>query len=242
MRNIKLTLEYDGTDFCGWQWQPKGRTVQGTLQSSLKKLLQESPTVIAAGRTDAGVHALGQVVNFKTKSILDLNSIRLGLNSFLPRDVTILEAEEEDEKFNARFDAVKRMYRYVITKRPRAVGRQYSWYCKFNLDLDKIKNASEFLIGEHVFSAFSRADDEETHYLCNVESVQWQETKDEIILEICANRFLHNMVRIIIGTMVEVGRGRLAPEEIKEILKTRDRNRIGFTVPPQGLFLIKVYY
>ncbi|MFQ5824848.1 MAG: tRNA pseudouridine(38-40) synthase TruA [bacterium] len=242
MRNIKLTLEYDGTNFCGWQWQPKGRTVQDTLQCSLKELLQESPTVIASGRTDAGVHALGQVVNFKTENTLDLNSICLGLNSFLPSDITILQAEEVDEKFHARFDAVKRKYRYVISKRPKAVGRYYSWFCKYDLNLDKIKKASEVLIGEHEFFAFSRANDEELHYLCNLESARWKETEEEIILDICANRFLHNMVRIIVGTMVDVGRGKLAPEEMKNIMETRNRDRAGFTAPPQGLFLVKVYY
>lgn len=242
MRNIRLTLEYDGTDFCGWQWQPKGRTVQGTLQSALKELLQETPTLIAAGRTDAGVHALGQVVNFKTDNTLDVNSMRLGLNSYLPPDITILEADEVDEKFHARFDAVKRKYRYVISKRPKAIGRQYSWYCKYNLDLDKIKKGSEFLIGKHVFSAFSRVKEDEPHYLCNVESVHWRETEDQIILEICANRFLHNMVRIIVGTMVDVGRGKLASESIKKILEAEERDRAGFTVSQQGLFLEKIYY
>jgi tRNA pseudouridine38-40 synthase len=242
MRNIKLTLEYDGTDFCGLQWQPKGRTIQGSLQSSLKKLLQESPTVIAAGRTDAGVHALGQVVNFKTENNLDLNSIRLGLNSFLPKDITIIEAEEVDEKFHARHDAVKRTYRYVISTRPRAVGRQYCWHCKYGLDLDKIRKATEYLIGAHVFTAFSKTIEGEIHYLCKVESAVWKATDDEIIFEICANRFLHNMVRIIVGTMVDVGRGKLTPVEIKNILESRDRDRAGSTAPPQGLFLVKVYY
>lgn len=242
MRNIKLTLEYDGTDFCGWQWQPKGRTIQGTLLSSLKELLQESPVVTAAGRTDAGVHALGQVANFRTENTLNPNSIRLGLNSFLPSDVRILEAEEVDETFHARHDAVKREYRYVISKRPKAVGRQYSWYCRNNVDLDKIKKATEYLIGEHVFAAFAKPNAEEPHYLCNVDSTLWKETEDDIIFEICANRFLHNMVRTIIGTMVEVGRGKLAPVEIKNILESRNRHRAGFTAPPQGLFLVKVYY
>lgn len=242
MRNVKLTLEYDGTDFCGWQWQPKGRTVQGTLLSSLKKLLQESPTVIASGRTDAGVHALGQVVNFKTENNLSLSSIRLGLNSFLPSDISILEAEEVDEEFDARRDAVKRKYQYVISRRRRAVGRQYSWHCKYELDLNEIKKATEYLIGEHAFTAFAKVNEEEPHYLCNVENALWKETENKIVFEICANRFLHNMVRIIVGTMVEVGRGKLAPVQIKNILQSRDRDRAGFTAPPQGLFLVKVYY
>ncbi len=242
MRNIKLTLEYDGAHFCGWQWQPTGRTIQGALENAIEKLLQEKPKIIAAGRTDAGVHALGQVVNFKTESTLDLNSIRLGLNSYLPNESIVIKTEEVDEKFHARFAAIKRKYRYVISKRPRAIGRQYSWYCKYSLDLDKIKTASGYLIGEHVFAAFSKKIEDESHYLSNVESVDWQDTHDEIIMEICANRFLHNMVRIIVGTMVEVGRGRLKPEVIKNILGTKDRDKAGNNVPPQGLFLEKIYY
>jgi tRNA pseudouridine38-40 synthase len=242
MRNIKLTLEYDGTDFCGWQWQPRGRTAQGTLQNAVKELLQESPTLIAAGRTDAGVHALGQVVNFKTENTLDVKSIQLGLNSYLPHDMVVWEVEEVAEKFHARFDAVKRKYRYVISKRPKAIGRQYSWYCKYDLDLEKVRRASECLIGQHVFFAFSKANKEESHYLCNVESVNWSESEDEIILEICANRFLHNMVRIIVGTMVDVGRGKLAPQAVEKILETQERDRAGFTAPPQGLFMEKIFY
>lgn len=242
MRNIKLTLEYDGANFSGWQWQPRDRTVQGTLQHAIAKLLQETPKIYAAGRTDAGVHALGQVANFKTASALDLNSIRSGLNSYLPSDVVVLEAEEVGTDFHARYSAVKRVYRYVISKRFRAIGRNYSWFCKYDLDLEKIRQASRHLIGEHVFAAFCRESEEEPHYLSSVESLNWSETEDEVILQICANRFLHSMVRIIVGTMVDVGRGRLHPDQVKNILESRDRNRAGFSVPPQGLFLERVYY
>ncbi|MFQ5751240.1 MAG: tRNA pseudouridine(38-40) synthase TruA, partial [bacterium] len=231
-----------GSNFCGWQWQPKGRTVQATLQDSITELLHETPKLIAAGRTDAGVHALGQVVNFKTNSKLDLNSFRMGLNSYLPDDVIVVQAEEVDEKFHARFNAIKRKYKYVISKRPRAVARQYAWYCRYQLDLKSMKMASNYLIGQHVFAAFSKQREDEPHYLTNVESVVWQDTQDKIVFEICANRFLHHMVRIIVGTMVEVGRGRLQPIEIKQILVTKDRSRAGNTVPSQGLFLEKIYY
>lgn len=242
MRNIKLVIEYDGTDFCGWQWQPKGRTVQGVLQSSLKELMQESPTIYAAGRTDAGVHALGQVANFKTENSLDLNSIKLGLNSYLPPDVRVLSAEEVIESFHARFDAVKRTYHYVISKGATAIGRQYSWFCKYDLDLARMQKASEFLLGKHSFEAFSKFNQEEEHYLSNVESARWEETKDELRFKICANRFLRNMVRIIIGTLVDVGRGKMLPEDVKEILDSKDRKRAGCVTPAQGLFLVKVEY
>lgn len=242
MRNIKLILEYDGTDFLGWQLQPKGRTVQGVLQGAIYELMQEKPTIYAAGRTDAGVHALGQVVNFKTNKLLELKSIKLGLNSYLPGDVVVVQVEEVDESFHARYNARKRQYRYVISKRPRAVGRQYSWHCKYPLDVEQMRKASAYLIGEHVFKAFCKEMEDEPHYLCNVESINWQETADEIILQICANRFLHNMVRIILGTLVDVGRKKIEPEIVKQMIDNQTRGKIGFTAPPQGLFLEKVFY
>ncbi|MFQ5648834.1 MAG: tRNA pseudouridine(38-40) synthase TruA [bacterium] len=242
MRNIKLVLEYDGSKYYGWQWQPRGRTIQGELQRSLQKLLQESTKVIAAGRTDSGVHALGQVVNFKTENTLDVPSIRLGINSYLPGDVRVLSAVQVHDTFHARFDARSRVYRYVISKRPRAVGRQYAWYCKYLLEVAEMKRASSHLLGSHRFTAFSRVIEEEPHYLCEVYSLCWKETNDEIEMEICANRFLHHMVRLIVGTMVEVGRGKLTPGRVQEILASGSRKDAGSAVPPQGLFLVSVNY
>ncbi|MCH8872273.1 tRNA pseudouridine(38-40) synthase TruA [candidate division KSB1 bacterium] len=242
MRNIKLVLEYDGTDFCGWQLQPKDRTVQGVLQSSLKQLLRESPTIYASGRTDAGVHALGQVANFKTENKLTLDSIQNGVNSYLPADVRVLSVEEAGEEFHSRYDAVKRTYRYVIAKKMLAVGRQYSWFCKYKLDLGKIRTASEFLIGKHSFEAFAKLNEEEKHYLCNVESVKWEESEAKLSFTIRANRFLHNMVRIILGTMIDVGRGKLLPGDVQDILASMDRKRAGSVAPAHGLFLVRVDY
>lgn len=235
-------MEYDGTDFSGWQWQPNVRTVQAVVEGALKEMLRETPRVVASGRTDAGVHALAQVVNFRTERSINPESLRRGLNSLLPRDVVVKDAEEVDDGFHARYDAVKRQYRYVIAKRMRALGRQYAWFCKYNLDLQNIRRASEYLIGEHVFSAFSRAIVDEKHYICNVKSIDWQESGDDITFEICANRFLHNMVRIIVGTLVEVGRGQLTANQVEQILQSRDRNMAGLTVPPHGLFLKRVFY
>lgn len=242
MRNIKLILEYDGTDFCGWQSQPDERTVQDTLQCSLKNLLQETPKLTASGRTDSGVHALGQVVNFKTETDLALDRIQPGLNSYLPRDVRVLQVEEVDDKFNSRFDAKKRVYEFVISKRPTAIGRRFSWFCKYNLDVAKIREASEYLLRKHNFEAFSKFIENERHYLCNITSISWDESDDKIILEIHSNRFLHNMIRIIVGSMVLVGRKKLQPAEVNEILKSKNREKAGAAVPPQGLFLLHVVY
>lgn len=242
MRNIKLVIEYDGTDFIGWQQQLEDRTVQGELMKALQNLSQESPTIYGAGRTDSGVHALGQVANFKTGSSLSENSIKKGLNFYLPRDINVISAEEVGDKFHARFSAKNREYRYCIARRMKPIGRKYSWFCKYDLDLDKIKQASEHLIGGHVFSAFSKYSEEEKHYLSDVKYIEWREENEEITMEICANRFLHNMVRIIVGALVEVGRGKLQPTDIKKILKNGKRENVCFTVPPHGLFLYRINY
>jgi len=242
MRNIKLILEYDGTDFCGWQLQPKDRTVQGVLENSLKQLLQESSTTHASGRTDAGVHALGQVANFKTESKLSLESIQNGVNSYLPADVRVLSVEEVGEAFHSRYDAVKRTYRYIVEKRAKAVGRHYSWFCKYELDISKIRQASECLIGKHSFEAFAKLNEEERHYLCNVESVKWEENEENLSFTISANRFLHHMVRIILGTLIDVGRGKLFPGDVQDILTSMDRKRAGSVAPAHGLFFVRVDY
>ncbi len=242
MRNIKLVLEYDGTDFSGWQVQPRERTVQGVLEQSLEQVIQERVKTYAAGRTDSGVHALGQVVNFHTRGRLDPASICRGLNACLPRDVRVLQAEEVAESFHARFDAVWRTYRYVISRRARAVGRQYAWFCKYPLDMERIRAASAHLRGKHAFQSFSKVVEHEPHYMCNVKDIEWREEKEELIFEITANRFLHHMVRLLVGTMVEVGRGKIPPERIRALLQSGERDVLGFTVPPHGLFLLEVTY
>ncbi|TDI82349.1 MAG: tRNA pseudouridine(38-40) synthase TruA [Caldithrix sp.] len=242
MRNIKIILEYDGTDFCGWQLQPKERTVQGVLESSLKQLLQELPVIHASGRTDAGVHALAQVANFKTESELTVVSIQNGVNSYLPADVRVLCVEEADEAFHSRYDAVKRTYRYIVGKKAKAVGRHYSWFCNYKLDIRKLRQASECLIGEHSFEAFAKLNQKEKHYLCNVESVRWEESEENLSFIISANRYLHHMVRILLGTMIDVGRGKLLPGDVQDILASMDRRRAGSAAPAHGLFLVRVDY
>jgi tRNA pseudouridine38-40 synthase len=242
MRTIKLTLEYDGTNFYGWQYQPNLRTVQGEIERGLKSLLQETVTVIGSGRTDAGVHASGQVAHFRTHSLLPLESIRLGLNALTHDDLVVLGAEEVSADFHARYSATRRWYRYKISLRQRAIGRHYAWFCKYPLDLTAIREASQLLIGEHDFEAFCQAGAETPHFLSRVEEISWTEQDDTIVFDIVANRFLHNMVRIIVGTMVMVGRGKLTPADVADILEKRDRKLAGFTVPAHGLCLMKVYY
>lgn len=242
MRNIKLIIEYDGTNFCGWQWQPRDRTVQGELKKSLKRILQEDVNIIGAGRTDSGVHALEMVANFFTASEMSLEKMKAGLNGTLAKDVRVLSLETAPRRFHARYDAKKREYQYTISKRERAIARNYSWYIKTELNLEKIRKASQYLIGEHNFQSFCQSNTDVNNYICNVELLEWLELKDMIVLKIIANRFLHNMVRIIVGTMVEVGLGKTEIEHVKKILAAKNRDIAGPTVPAKGLSLVKVYY
>ncbi len=242
MRNIKLIIEYDGTNYHGWQFQPERRTVQSELEKALLQLTQEQVKLYCAGRTDTGVHALGNVVNFNTESKLALTIFEKGLNRFLPLDIRIIKAEEVAADFHARFSAKYRKYRYVISPIRHAIGRRYQWYCRYQLNFELIQQASQYLIGEHDFQAFSKADPQQPHYLSDVVALTWEQKDDCFVMEITANRFLHNMVRIIVGTMVEVGRGNLNPEQIPEILASRNRKLAGKTVPPNGLILVEVGY
>ncbi|RKY74070.1 MAG: tRNA pseudouridine(38-40) synthase TruA [Candidatus Latescibacterota bacterium] len=241
MRNIKLTVEYDGTDFSGWQVQPEARTVQQTVEQSLQELLSESISLVSAARTDAGVHALGQVANFHTHSTLPPETIKVALNSLLPRDVVIRQAEEVEPEFHARFSADWKRYRYRIAKRKKAIGRHYCWYLRYELDVERMRQASSILAGTYDFTSFCSSNSETKTHICRVMECQWQEGED-IDFEIQADRFLQHMVRIIVGTMVEVGRGRLPVEEIGRILEAKDRRQAGPTAPAKGLCLVEVGY
>ena len=240
--NYKLTLEYDGSKFYGWQVQPGMRTVQGEFERALQVLFREPIRVNVAGRTDAGVHALGQVVNFRLTVELPLSEIPRSLNGILSHDVVVKKVELAPLDFHARRDAKSRQYFYMLSKMPVAVGRHYAFFCKFPLDVAAMREASQYLLGEHDFRAFCDAGTEDPHYLSRVELIEWEETEERIKLIIRANRFLRSMVRIIVGTMIDVGRGKLAPSQVKEILDSRRRTEASFTAPPHGLFLERVFY
>ena len=242
MKNIKLVLEYDGTDFCGWQIQPGLRTVQDELQGSLKKIFQHKINVLGAGRTDSGVHAKAQVANFKIDTPMPSNIIFAALNGTLPKDVRIISAEEVDMDFNPRYDAIKRHYCYYITRRERAIYRNYMWCVKNDLDVKKMQQASNYLAGKKDFKSFCQAGADLKHHFCTVEKISWEQKDDVLTLNIIANRFIHSMVRIIVGTIIDVGRGYTPVEAIPEILASRDRRKAGQTAPAKGLFLEKIYY
>lgn len=242
MRNIKLTLEYDGTDFVGWQIQPNGRSVQEELEKALRQILQEKCKTNAAGRTDSGVHARGQVANFFTSKEVSPSQLVKSLNGVLPEDVVVLKAEEVDERFHARYSAQSRRYRYIISRTPTALLRKYSWPIGYRLDIASMERCAEAILGEHDFQSFCKAEADVDHYRCVVHTAAWKEMNSILEFDITANRFLHGMVRALVGTIVDVGRGYTSFEEFREILEARNRNAAGMAAPSKGLFLEEVMY
>lgn len=241
-RNIKLTIEYDGTDFVGWQRQPNGRSVQATLEEAVQQITQEKVSLVGAGRTDSGVHARGQVANFFTGSNLPTYDICRALNGIVPPEIVIHAAEEVDESFSARYNAKEREYRYYIARKPTAIERMYSWRLNYDLDLSGMNEVCTKILGIHDFQSFCKSDSEVDNFLCNVVHAQWKQESERLIFEIRANRFLHGMVRTLVGTMVNVGRGYTPLENIELILLAKDRTKAGQAAPPQGLFLERVIY
>lgn len=241
-RNIKLVIEYDGTHFCGWQKQLNDRTVQEDVERSLSMLTGESITTIAAGRTDSGVHAMGQVVNFKTQSQLSRSVFVRGGNSRLSHDVRIVQAKDVDDNFHARYSAVRRHYHYYISRRQRAIGRQYSWYYWNELNLNAMQQATRLLLGSQNFKSFCQKNAVVKHHICHVYKAKWTRTGDFYCFEICANRFLHHMVRSLVGTLVEIGEEKYPVQQMKTILDARDRSAAGPTAPALGLVLYKIDY
>ena len=245
MRNFKMIVEYDGTAYCGWQRQENGLTIQQVLEEAIKLITGQKIAVIGSGRTDAGVHALNQVAHFKSNSRLPLNNIYRGMNSVLPPDIVVKEMEEVAGEFHAQHDVKSKVYVYKICNqrlRP-ALGRNFFWFIRFPLDLEKMREASRFLIGTHDFSCFCASG---THVKDRVRTIIDMEIKtgDDGLIEIKleSHGFLKYMVRNIIGTLVEVGRGKRKPEEMKPIIESRDRTIAGITAPAFGLFLKEVKY
>ena len=245
MRNFKIIIEYDGTGYHGWQRQRGDITIQQIIEEKIGLVTQEKIKLIGSGRTDAGVHALGQVANFKTGSKIGERNLLRGMNSLLPGDIVIKSLVEVDERFHSRYDAKSKVYLYQIFNSPvpSALYRNYSWFVHFPLDIDNMKTAASQLIGSHDFSSFCAANNDTSDYIRKVINVSINQGKDGIIkFFIEANGFLRYMVRNIVGTLVDVGRGKFLPSEFLDIMKARDRNMAGITAPPQGLFLKEVKY
>jgi tRNA pseudouridine38-40 synthase len=244
MRNIMLTLSYDGTDFHGWQRQPQLRTVQQTLEGALKQLTGASPRTTASGRTDAGVHALGQVVHFFTASRHSAATFVRALNALLPPDIRVLEAREMRQAFHATLDARSKRYRYVIDNGTIASPFQlrYAWPVRSPLDAAAMNEASQCLLGRHDFHSFETDWPNRTSSVRTILELSVERKGDCVAIEVEADGFLYNMVRSITGTLVLVGAGKRPVSWVSEVLAAASRTAAGPTAPPQGLFLVKVRY
>ncbi len=264
MKNIKLLIEYDGADYHGWQRQPirsseyteqKVITIQGILQNTIKRITGEDVKLLSASRTDAGVHAIGQVASFKTNSNLEPMTLQRALNATLPEDIRILNAEEAEDAFHPRYDALSKSYFYIIsnTNFSSAFLYRYAWRVPYSLNLDEMKKAGDLLLGRHDFSAFRGAGCGAKSTLREIISLTIEKISsidfmtaringNFIKIKVEANAFLRHMVRNIVGTLVEIGRGEMTLNSVSEAIKLKDRKKTGPTAPAHGLFLEKVKY
>jgi tRNA pseudouridine38-40 synthase len=245
VRHIRLVVEYDGTALSGWQRQTNAPTVQQHLEEALAQLLQHAAPVIGASRTDAGVHARGQVASFRTERPIPLHGIRRGLNSLLPEMIAIREAAEVAEDFHPRFSATGKHYRYtLLTRADRSpLWRDRAWHHPDALDAAAIEAGARALVGEHDFSAFRAAGCTAKTAIRRIDSITLARPDPErLAIDVCGNAFLRNMVRILVGTLTEVGTGARPASQLAEILASRDRTRAGITAPAHGLELVEVRY
>lgn len=242
--NVKLAIEYDGTDYHGWQLQPNGRTIQEIIEGALEKILGVKSRLNASGRTDAGVHALGQVANFFCEKDIDPYRLQKGLNALTPDDIVIKGTEVVPDSFDARRDAQSRLYEYRIwnVPWPSAFYRRFSWHVPYPLDLAAMKKAIVCLEGEHDFSSFQAAGCDAAHAVRMIYRNGVDRRGDFLIYTVEATAYLRHMVRNIVGTLVEVGQGGRTVESFAALLEARDRTRAGPTAPAQGLFLVEVKY
>ncbi len=244
MKNIAVRLMYDGTDYHGWQYQENGITVQQTVEEALSDLTGESIRVTGCSRTDSGVHALDFVMNFHTNSSIPADKFAYALNCRLKDGIAATKSWEERDDFNARFSAKGKSYVYKIwnVKIRNPFYDKYSWHFPYDLDIDKMKKATEYFVGTYDFSAFMAAGGSQKTTVRTVRECDLCENNGMIEITVTADAFLYNMVRIIVGTLTDVGLSKIEPEDITSIINSCDRKQSGVTAPPQGLFLKKVYY
>ncbi|MGH7930623.1 MAG: tRNA pseudouridine(38-40) synthase TruA [Candidatus Binatia bacterium] len=242
--NIKLTVEYDGTNYHGWQMQPNADTIQSALERALSVFFAVPIRITGSGRTDAGVHALGQVANFHTDKQFDRHRLLRGLNALTPRDITIRDADAVADVFDARRAARARIYRYQILNRstPSPFHRNRAWHLHEPLDIEAIRAAISCLLGEHDFTSFRAAGCDADHAVRTVYQTSLEKRGDLVLYTIEATAFLRHMVRNIVGSLVEVGHGIRRPDSFTELLAARDRTQAGLTAPAHGLFLMEVIY
>lgn len=246
-RTFKLTLAYDGGAYAGWQYQPGCATVQETLEQALARITGAVVRVAASGRTDAGVHALGQVVSFTSDCPLPAEVLQRALNAELPRDMAVRSLEEARPGFHAIRHAVRKRYRYVLRdgRVPHVFERHYAWQVRERLDVEAMQRAAQVLVGRHDFSSFETSGSERQSSVRTIEEITLRRSADDsqrIVLEVAADGFLYNMVRTIVGSLVEIGRGARDEAWLAAVLEARERRAAGQTAPPQGLFLVHVDY
>ena len=242
--NIRLVIEYDGKDFNGWQKQNDKLNIQGEIERAIEIITGEKVELIASGRTDAGVHALNQIANFKIDKDINIEKLPYALNSQLKKSVRIKTAELVDNDFHSRYHAKKKTYRYVINNSSQgsSIYRNLEYNFPLHLDEKLMQEAIEYFIGEHDFKAFKASGGSTKSSVRTIYNASVRREGERIYIELTGNGFLYNMVRIIAGTLLDVGLGKIKPEEVKEIIESKDRSRAGKTLPPNGLFLVNVDY
>ncbi len=239
----KLALAYNGENYHGWQTQPNAPTVQETLERAFSVVLRQNISITGCGRTDTGVHAEFYVAHFNAGvKISSCKDFVHKMNSFLPRDIAILSLEPTDDDFNARFSAVKRSYRYWIHTRKDPFLDRSSWLVPYPIDIEKMNQGCKILMQHTDFASFCKAGSDNKTTICHISSAQWTQDGHRIMFEISADRFLRNMVRAIVGTMVDIGLGKTSLADFEEIIKTKKRSSAGQSVPAKGLFLTEVEY
>ena len=244
MRNIKLIIEYDGKSFNGWQKQPTKLNIQGEIEKAIGEITGEEIDLIASGRTDAGVHSLGQTANFKTESNIPVEKFPIAINSKLKKSIVIKSAEEVDERFHSRYSVKSKRYRYTINNSQygSAIYRDMEYHFPIKLDVEKMKDAAKYFEGEHDFKGFKASGTSSKSSVRKIFKVEVIEDGDRIYIELTGNGFLYNMVRIISGTLLDVGQSKIKPEDIPDIILSKDRMRAGKTLPAHGLCLMEVTY
>jgi tRNA pseudouridine38-40 synthase len=244
VNNIKITLEYDGTNYYGWQKQRNMKTIQGQVEEAIKQLTNEDVDVIGCSRTDAGVHAKGFIANFKTNSSIPSNKFREALNIKLPDDIVILHSEKVDDNFHSRYDAKGKTYEYLIlnTEAPTAIMRNFVYHYKYGLNTEHMIEAAKHFIGTHDFIAFRTQGSSVKGTIRTIFDLKVESYEKNIKISITGDGFLYNMVRIIVGTLINVGRGKNSPDDIIKIISSKDRSLAGDCVPAKGLLLKEVYY
>jgi tRNA pseudouridine38-40 synthase len=236
-----IELQYQGTNYHGWQYQPNAMSVQEVIEKDFSKMLSLEIKLVGCGRTDTGVHASQFFAHMEIEKELDLTQATYKINKILPKDIAVLNMELVDIEKHARFSARDRSYEYFLHQHKSAFHPN-SWYYPFELNVDKMNLAAELIVGEKDFSCFSKSRTQTHNNICIVRSAKWIKTANGIVFQISANRFLRNMVRAIVGTLVEVGRGKVEPEQVLEIIESKSRSNAGVSVPAHGLFLSKVVY